>query len=161
MNSWIKDVAEWLIPSIQSIHILAIAVVVGSVFLMSLRVLGVAGTDQTVRQVNRRFMPWFYAALWVLLATGAVLIVSEPPRELLAFSFWAKMAFLAVGIAIAVGFSRSVRADETRWEGDLSKRGSVRAMAVGAIVITVIVILLGRLIAYNHVWGSLFGAAQS
>lgn len=161
MNSWIKDVAEWLIPLIQSIHILAIAVVVGSVLVMSLRVLGAAATDQSVRQVNGRFMPWFFAALWVLFATGAVLIVSEPPRELLAFSFWTKMAFLAVGVAIALVFSRSVKADEAKWDGDLSRRGGAKAMAVAALVITVVVILLGRLIAYNHIWGALFPATQA
>ncbi len=160
-NSLIKDHAEWLIPLIQSIHILAIAVVVGSVLVMSMRVLRVVAMDQTVREVNRRFMPWLHGALWMLLATGLVLIISEPPRELLAFSFWAKMAFLAIGIAIAAAFSRSVRADETRWETDLTRRGPVKALAVGALVVTVIVILLGRLIAYNHVWDSLLGVAQS
>ena len=47
----------WVIPTIQSIHIAGIGVVVGSVFMIDLRVLGWAGMDQSLRQTTRRFGP--------------------------------------------------------------------------------------------------------
>ena len=40
---------EWMIPTVQSIHIVAIGVVLASVFMIDLRVLGWAGRDQTLR----------------------------------------------------------------------------------------------------------------
>jgi putative copper export protein len=116
--------------------------------------------DQTMRQVNRRFAPWLHAALWVLLATGLLLIVGEPVRELITFSFWAKMTLLAISVAIALLFSRAVRTHEDVWDEALARRGSVRAMAVGALVVWFCIIVLGRLIAYDHVWGPLSPAAR-
>jgi Ca2+/Na+ antiporter len=157
---FIKTHEAWLLPAIQSIHILGIGIVIGSVFLICMRVLGVAAMDQTVRQVNRRFFPWLHGALWVLLATGLILIVGEPPRELISFSFWAKMTLLVIGLVVAVLFSRTVRRHEEQWDEALIKRGSVKAMAVGTLVIWLCIIVLGRLIAYDHIWGPLSPATQ-
>ena len=42
-----------------------------------------------------RFGPWLTAALVVLLATGIVMIIGEPARELLTLSFWLKMILRA------------------------------------------------------------------
>ncbi len=157
---FLKTHQVWTIPSIQSIHILAIGIVVGSVFLICGRVIGFAGMDQTVRQVNRRFIPWLHAALWVLLASGGLLIVSEPPRELISFSFWVKMTALAIGIVIAVLFTRTVRAHEEAWDEAMIQRPAVKAMAVFTLLVWVVVIVCGRLIAYDHVWGALSPATQ-
>ncbi len=157
---FIKTQQAWLIPSIQSIHILAIGVAIGSVFLICLRVLGVAAMDQSVRQVNRRFFPWLHAAMWVLLASGTLMIIGEPTRELISFSFWVKMTLLAIGLGTAILFTSAVRNHETQWDEALTKRGSVKAMAVVTLVVWLCVIVCGRLIAYDHIWGSLSPAAQ-
>jgi len=157
---FIKTHAFYLIPIIQSVHILAIGIVFGSVFAICLRVLGLAAADQTMRQVNRRFVPWMHAALWVLAATGTLLIISEPTRELLAFSFWLKMTLLAIGVAVAVVFTLTVRAHEDQWDEALIKRAPVRAMAVVTLLVWAGVIVCGRLIAYDHVWGALSPSNQ-
>src|SRR6266850_4394265 len=74
---------EWVIPTIQSIHIVAISVVLASVLMIDLRILGFAGHDQTLRETTNRFGPWLSSALLVLLVTGALMVVGEPRRELL------------------------------------------------------------------------------
>jgi len=71
---------EWIIPTIQSIHIVAIGLVVVSVFMIDLRILGWAGRDQSLIETTGRFGPWLTAALCVLLATGVVMIIGEPAR---------------------------------------------------------------------------------
>jgi hypothetical protein len=159
-SMFIRSQQSWAIPTIQSIHIMAIGVVIGSVFLMSLRIFGLAGMDQTVRQINRRFSPWLTWGLWLLAATGLLLIVGEPVRELITFSFWAKMTLLAVAIAIAASFVTTVRRHEERWDEQLARRGPVKAMAAATLLIWFCIIILGRLIAYDHVWGALSPAAR-
>ena len=64
---------EWVIPTIQSIHIVAIGVVLTSVFMMDLRILGWAGRDQSLLETTARFGPWLWEALCVLLATGLLM----------------------------------------------------------------------------------------
>ena len=70
---------EWAIPSIQSIHIVAIGIVLTSVFMMDLRILGWAGRDQSLLETAARFGPWLSGALCVLLATG--LLMSSVSRR--------------------------------------------------------------------------------
>ena len=145
---------SWAIPTIQSIHIVGIAIVLGSVFMIDLRVLGWAGMDQTLRQTTNRFSPWLTGALWLMLATGILMVIGEPVRELITFSFWLKMFLVAVGTLVAVAFQKSLRKNEQRWEETLVHRGATKWLAVLTFLIWASIIVLGRLIAYDHVWGS-------
>src|SRR5215470_11778612 len=100
---------EWVIPTVQSIHIVAIGIVLASVFMIDLRVLGLAGRDQSLRETTGRFGPWLTGALCVLLATGVLMVIGEPARELLAFSFWLKMFLVALGSVIAAVFQWTLK----------------------------------------------------
>lgn len=150
---FIQEHNTWTIPAIQSIHIVGIAMVMGSVLMINLRILGWAGSDQTLRQTARRFGPWLTGSLWLLLATGLLMVIGEPVRELVTFSFWAKMALVAVGTLIAVIFQATLRRHEQRWEETLVHRPSIKAVAILTFVVWACIIVLGRLIAYDHVWG--------
>jgi len=145
---------EWIIPTIQSVHIVGIAVVMGSVFMIELRIWGWVGRDQTVAQTTARFGPWLIGALAVLLVTGAVMVVGEPERELLALSFWLKMILVAIGTVVAVTFQRAVEQRDRAWETAIAGRRSVSAAAIVVLLIWFGVVVLGRLIAYDYVWGS-------
>jgi hypothetical protein len=144
----------WIIPTVQSIHIAGIGVVVGSVFMIDLRVLGWAGRDQSLRETVDRFGPWLSGALCLLLVTGALMVVGEPARELLAFSFWFKMCLVAIGTLIAAVFQIALRRNEQHWEESVVQRWSIKSLALLTLFIWVGIIILGRLIAYDHVWGS-------
>src|SRR5438128_11048170 len=86
---------DWVIPTVQSIHIVAIGVVLASVFMIDLRVLGWAGRDQSLLETTGRFGPWLSTALCALLATGILMVIGEPARELLAFSFGLNIVLVA------------------------------------------------------------------
>ena len=152
---------RWVVPTIQSIHIAAIGIVVASVLMIDLRVLGWAGRDQTLSETVARFGPWLTGALSVLLVTGVLMVVGEPARELLAFSFWLKMALVAIGTTIAAAFRVALRNHERRWEESLVGRLSTTSLAVVTLLIWVGIIILGRLIAYDHVWGAWSGAPKA
>src|SRR5215470_7497271 len=113
---------EWVIPTVQSLHIAAIGVVMASIFMIDLRVLGLAGRDQSLLETTGRFGPWLSGALSVLLATGILMVIGEPARELLAFSFWLKMFLVALGTLIAALFQVALRKNEPHWEQSVVKR---------------------------------------
>jgi hypothetical protein len=122
--------------------------------MVDLRILGWAGTDQTLRQTVSRFAPWVTGALSLQLATGILMVIGEPVRELVTFSFWLKMSLVAVSTIIAASFQISVRNHEQQWEETFVNRRSIHWLAVLTFLIWVCIIILGRLIAYDHVWGS-------
>ena len=151
----------WAIPAIQTIHIAGIGVVLACVLMMTLRIFGYAGRDQSLAQTERRFGPWLRGALWLLLATGGLLIIGEPERELITFSFWAKMVLVALGAGIAFAFHWTLKTHGPDWEESLAQRARLKVVAVGSLLIWIAIVFLGRLIAYDHVWGALSPATRS
>jgi hypothetical protein len=144
---FIQNHNVWVIPAIQSVHIVGIGIVLGSAFMVYLRILGWAGMDQTLRQTVARFGPWLTWGLWLMLATGILMVIGEPVRELVTFSFWLKMALVAAMAVTASLLGRRLRREEPFAR-------SLKAVAIVLFLIWVCIIILGRLIAYDHVWGS-------
>jgi len=151
---FIQEHHAWTIPAIQSVHIVGIAFVMGSVLMIDLRILGWAWVDQTLRQTVGRFGPWLTGSLWLLLATGILMVIGEPTRELITFSFWLKMVLVAVGALVAVLFQRALRRHDQQWGDSLVAQPSIKAFAIVTFLVWAFVIVLGRLIAYDYVWGS-------
>ena len=134
---FIQEHNAWTIPAIQSVHIVGIGLVMGAVLMIDLRILGLAWTDQTLQQTTSRFGPWLTGSLWLLLVTGLLMVVGEPVRELVTFSFWLKMALVGVGAIVAIRFQRAVRRHEQQWGDRLADRGSIKAMAIVTFLVWV------------------------
>lgn len=144
----------WAIPAIQTVHIVGIGITMGSAFMLTLRVIGVSGMDQTLVEAQRRYLPWLTGALLLLLASGALLIVAEPAREFFSLSFRLKMVLVALCAVIAIWFGRSVRRRAAHWEQRCGRDRTVRVLAAATLLLWIAIIFLGRFIAYDNVWGS-------
>src|SRR5215831_4659831 len=133
---------------LQTIHIMAVAMIGSSVLMIDLRILGLAGRSQTMTQVAHRFVPWLWAGLVVLIVTAIPLIIAEPRRDLTNWTFYLKMAMIAAGIAITVGFERSIRRDAAAW--DKSPNGLLTAvLAIITLLLWAAIAVSGRWIAYT------------
>lgn len=133
----------WAIPNIQAVHILAIAVLVGSALVTELRLAGVLATERTVPEVLDRYLPWMRGALIVLLLTGLPLIVAEPGRTLGNTTFWIKMALVA-GAALV-----TLRARAPLLQSDRAAAVAAKPIAWLMIATWGAVIFCGRFIAYT------------
>jgi hypothetical protein len=71
---------RWIIPLLQSIHILTIGVVFVSSLMIALRVLGRMRADEPFAVVWQRFAPWMWGGLVVMAVTGLTLVIGEPVR---------------------------------------------------------------------------------
>jgi hypothetical protein len=143
----------WITPLVQTVHIVMIGIVFVSMLNVALRVLGQVRSDEPLTDVWRRFAPWFWGALAVMAATGLVLTISEPIRQVSALSFWLKMALLAIGIVSALSFGRVIAA--TAHAPNPASSSKARIVAVATILLWVAIIFLGRSIAYDvEIWES-------
>jgi hypothetical protein len=158
---FIQNHEVWMLPTIQSIHIIGIGITVGSALMITLRILGWAGVDQTLVQTQKRFGPWLIGALCLLLASGGLLVVGEPNRELINFSFRLKMVLVLAMTLVVLGFQAGVNRRPQLWEGTLINLTSVKWAALLIFLIWGCIIILGRLIAYDHIWGHLSPATKA
>src|SRR5277367_1748684 len=123
----------WIIPTVQTIHILAISVVVASMAMFDLRLLGLAGKRHSIVSLSRRFMPWLWGALIVLAVSGSILIIGEPKRALSNLFFAMKMCMLATAIIVTLGFQIILKRDLADGGSDLAPAHFRAAKVVGLL----------------------------
>src|SRR5262249_22851510 len=137
----------WIVPTVQTVHILAIALVATSALMIDLRVIGIVGRDQPMARVGERFLPFVWWPLLVLLATGAIMIICQPARALRSGVFQLKMALVVVAMIVTFilqgSLSQAAVSERTR--------GAAPAMAIVSILLWVGIICAGRWIAYSYV----------
>jgi hypothetical protein len=139
----------WIIPTIQTIHILCVAIVFSSAVLVDLRIFRVFERDEPLREVARRFLPPIWPVLLVLLVTGSLLIIGEPRRSLVNTTFYLKMALLLVAIVLTATLQRMVLASPGVFE-DRSRQMAGRALATLSILVWCCILFAGRWIAYTQ-----------
>jgi hypothetical protein len=143
LSSAIRD-SSWLVPVVQSIHIIAIATMVGAALVVELRIAGVLAPDERLDVVAQRYLPWMWRALAVLLATGLVMILGEPDRTLRSMTFWIKMALVSVGVLASLGLRKPLLRP-----ANLADKAPVKVMAWALLGLWVAVMFCGRWIAYG------------
>src|SRR5262244_3456654 len=83
----------WLVPVLQTLHILSIGIVLSSVIMIDLRVWGASRSGTAIAR-SERFMPWMWAALAVAALTGIALMLGAP-RSFRDIVFVAKLYLMA------------------------------------------------------------------
>ena len=141
----------WMIPALQTIHILAVAVVFSSAILVNLRIWGLLQRQVPIADVARRFLPAIWPVLAILLLTGGLLIVGEPRRSLLNTTFYLKMVLLVCSIVLTVGLQWSLASLPGFWNKGQGARFAIRLAAVLSVLSWCGVVIAGRWIAYTLV----------
>src|SRR6266850_6163228 len=72
------NTSTWAFAVIESVHLLALAVIGGAVLMVDLRLLGFGLRAQPLDRVARDAWPWFVGSWVVMIVTGVLLFVSEP-----------------------------------------------------------------------------------
>jgi hypothetical protein len=71
------QITTWFFPIIETLHVLSIAVVFGSIFMVDIRLLGLAERDSTVSQVSREILPYTWTAFGCAALSGSLLFLSK------------------------------------------------------------------------------------
>lgn len=140
---------SWIVPTSQSIHLLAVSVVFVCALLIGLRLLGLSRSEQTLSMVIRRLTRLMYAGHVVLLMTGAVQTIAEPDRQFGSPAFWIKMLLIVLGLLMTYLLARSTQSNPHRW--DSADHHPARLRIYGAIYVSAwtAIIFCGRFIGYT------------
>ena len=140
---------DLLFPLIESIHVLSICLVVGSIFVVDLRLLGLASIRRPVGRVINGVLPLTWSAFAMAVASGSLLFISNATKYLANGYFVAKLfLILAAGLNMAIFHAISAR-DLPRWENDTPPPLRARLAAGLSILLWVAVVACGRWIGFT------------
>jgi uncharacterized membrane protein len=94
LSAWIRG-SRAAIPIIETIHLLAMALAVGTIMVIDLSVLGVALRRESVPRIERELAAWTWTGFGVTLFTGILLFLAEAEKVGCKPVFWVKLALLA------------------------------------------------------------------
>ena len=140
----------WIIPLLQSIHIVCVGLVIAAVTFVNLRLIGVFARDLSTAAVCRRFLPWMWWTMPVLLLTGVFLTIAEPARELQNSTFQLKMLLILGALLLAAVIQTRLSRDDLVWQVSNYKRRIRQLVAALSIAVWVGIVCAGRMIAYTQ-----------
>lgn len=141
---------DWIIPSLQTIHILSVAVVLSGVLFINLRIAGLVERGQPIAAILDRYLWPVTIAVAVLALTGALLIAGEPTRAIFRTIFWIKMALIVA--ALGLTWSHRVAFTIAPDGGAIVAAPGRKMVAIVALAQWLAVIVAGRWIAYVNAW---------
>jgi hypothetical protein len=140
---------EWVVPSVQTIHILAIAAVCATALILHGRVLGLIERDVPVVRLAQKLLPIIWWAMPVLLITGILMIVGEPARALKNWIFQLKLVLIVAALGLTLVFQIRVQRHADYYvDGTSSLRRERLLIALPSLLLWLSVIFAGRWIAY-------------
>lgn len=140
---------DLLFPLIESVHVVAICLVVGSILAIDLRLLGLASINRSVSRVTGGILPLTWAAFAVAVASGGLLFISNATKYLENGYFVAKLFLIcAAGLNMAVFHGISAR-NLSRWENGTTLPLPARLAGGLSILLWVSVVACGRWIGFT------------
>jgi hypothetical protein len=89
-------VAEDWFPAVESLHVVAMAMVAGTIFIVDTRLIGLTSTKLPFTYVSHRLLPWTWGAFAAALITGALMFIGNAINYYSNTPFRVKMVLLAL-----------------------------------------------------------------
>lgn len=95
IGDWVAS-SSWAFPTIETVHVIAICTVFGTVAMMDLRLLGLASKENRVTELSRDTLTWTWGAFVLAAITGTALWMSKTHVYMKEPWFYAKMILIGV-----------------------------------------------------------------
>jgi uncharacterized protein DUF6644 len=138
-----------LFPLIESVHVLAICLVVGSILAVDLRLLGLAWSNRSVSSVTRGVLPLTWGAFVVAVGSGGLMFISNATKYLGNGFFIAKMILIGVAGLNMLMFHFISAKDQPRWDNQALPPLSARLAGGISMVLWIAVVACGRWIGFT------------
>jgi hypothetical protein len=140
--------SDWLFPTIETVHVFALVLVVGTIMTVDLRLLGVANKERPFSQVASEMLPWTWTAFAIAALAGMLMFSSKALTYYSNIPFRLKMVcLLLAGINMMMFHWLGTRHLEA-WDGGRPPRAAKLAGGASLLLWTTIV-AAGRWIGFT------------
>jgi hypothetical protein len=141
--------SDVLFPFIESVHVVAICLVVGSILVLDLRLLGLASIHRPVSRLAHAILPVTWSAFAIAATSGFLMFISNATKYLANGYFVAKMFLIcAAGLNMIIFHGISAK-DLPQWEKEASPPLRARLASALSILLWIAVVACGRWIGFT------------
>lgn len=150
-----SGIGEWMrgslkaMPIVEAIHVTAVALLFGTIFIVDLRLLGLPSTQRSFTRISDELLRLTWAAFFLAAITGALMFSANATTYFVNTAFNLKMAaLLGAGVNMAV-FQFITLRTVAAWDKNALPPLAARAAGALSILIWTSVIFLGRWIGFT------------
>jgi uncharacterized membrane protein len=140
-NSWIVAInsSGWMSALLEVTHYFSFFLLVGSIAIVDLRIIGVAGRRQSATQLAEQAFPWIWAGLALAVLSGFIMFAGDATEYLHNSVFHKKLFVIFMAAAFGVVVQRNV----PRWDRLPAIPASAKFVAFISLFLWVEAILMG------------------
>ena len=138
----------WLFPAIETLHLLGMAALLGTVAVLDLRLLGWAMRRERVSSLVGKLLPWAWAGFAVQVVTGGLLFSSEAVKVYSNPAFRLKMLLILLAGIHAFIFHWIVYRDVANWDDSALLPLKAKLSGFASILLWVGIVSAGRFIGF-------------
>jgi hypothetical protein len=153
---WINDLplsegirsSFWMFPAVETIHVIAIVFVLGSITRLDLRLLGLVWRNRAVTEVSEEMLPWTWTSFVIAMIFG-LLLWSSKPIEYFGIAFFdVKMILMVLAGINMVLFQFITFKDVAKWDRDPIPPPGARLAGGLSMAFWLGVVICGRFIGF-------------
>jgi hypothetical protein len=139
----------WVFPIVEGLHLMGIALSVGVLCWLDLRLIGIALTDQPISKVWKQVMPVAVFGFSLMFVTGGLLFWAEAITAYNSVHFWIKLGLILMAGLNALYFERVTRRGIAAWDTSPVPPLKARIAGFASLILWTAVIITGRTMAYS------------
>jgi hypothetical protein len=150
-TSWSTGLHEsfYMFNWIESSHVLTLMLCLGMLFIIDLRMLGVAFKNVPASQLAARLDMPMNIGFALMFLTGILLFTAIPDRYSQSVWFRLKMILLVLAFINALVFRKHMHASVTTWDTAAIPPKRTRIAAATSLTLWTLIVVCGRFIAYD------------
>jgi uncharacterized membrane protein len=139
----------WAFPAIETLHVIALVTVVGTIAIVDLRLLGLAGMRAPVTEMTDDTLKWTWVAFILAAITGTLLWVSKASTYMINPYFLIKMGLLVLAGLNMLYFHFFTYKTVHEWDTSYQLPKGAKVAAILSLILWIVIVFCGRAIGFT------------
>jgi hypothetical protein len=139
---------EWLFPIVETLHVMALTIVFGSIAMVDLRLLGIASRDSPVSRLSNEVLPWTWTAWCTAAVFGTLMFMAKATTYAGNLQFRLKFLCMALAALNMLIFHFGAYRQVASWDSGMTP-GSAKVAGAASLTLWIGVVFFGRWVGFT------------
>ncbi len=145
--------SKWAFPIIETIHVIVLTLMIGTVLIMDLRLLGLASAKQRYTVLQRDVLPWTWWAFGVAVISGCLMFITQATEYYENEAFRIKLFLLLLAGINMLVFELIIARRAADWDQESSVPWLGKVAALLSIALWISIVFFGRRVGFTMLLG--------